>query len=352
LARAARRYNLDMRKTPAALAACDSYDPAAVRQALAALLAPLGGLPSFIRPGARVLVKPNWIVARPPEAAATTHPVLIAEICRAVLDCGARPVVGDGIPVGAVRRTARVTGTLDALRPLGVDVLDLNRKLRVPCVLAKGLPPLVLDPRALEMDAIINAPKLKTHCQCVMSLGIKNMFGCAPGRVKALWHFRAGATVPYDEFARRGLALGGDRFAVMLVETAARLRPALTILDAVVAMEGRGPIGGAPRQMGFLAASPDPVAIDAVGAHIVGLPPERLPALAAAAAMGVGAHRMEDIDLLGDGVRRFMAADFRHAPLMPVRFSLSHIMRGYARQMWMKVTGGAAKGSAVRGREG
>ena len=334
-------------RTRVALEACDDYEPGKVRAAVDGCVQALGGWSAFIPRGARVLVKPNFIAARPADKAVVTHPVVIAAVCRAVIHAGGTPVVGDSTSLGSVRRIARAAGVLEALRPLGVEVIDLDRGVRCPCVHARELPPLKLDPRALDADVVINLPKFKTHCQCVMTLGVKNLFGCAPGRTKALWHMRAGRGTAYDVHRAGDEDSGPDRFARMLLETAAQVAPALTILDGIVCMEGRGPISGFPRPMGLLAASRDPVAIDAVGAAIVGLGPDSLPTLREARAMGLGAWDLSAIETAGAPLDRFTAADFLHAELMPVRFSPYHLLKGYARQTWAKLTGSAPTRSAV-----
>ena len=52
----------------------ESYDRTSVKEGLIRLLEPLGGMPAFVRPGERVLLKPNMLSAKAPEKAVTTHP--------------------------------------------------------------------------------------------------------------------------------------------------------------------------------------------------------------------------------------------------------------------------------------
>ncbi len=327
---------------PVILRKCDSYEIHTLGRALNSCLKPLGGWAAFVPAGARVLVKPNFLAARPAEHAVVTHPRLIAEVCRAVLDAGGVPVVGDSPPVGDARRVAKASGAAALLDPMGVEILTLNQGAPRACKHATELPALTLDAGVFGFDRIINLPKLKAHCQCVMTAGVKNLFGCAPGRTKAQWHFRLGQRTPYRLSGQGGTVGTADKFARMLVETATQIAPALTILDGIVAMEGNGPISGSPRHLGFLAASRDPVALDVVAAGIIGLTPEAVPTLLAAREMGVGASRMTDIEVIGESVEKLAVDDFHHPELTPVSFSPAHIIRGYARQLWTRIIGSLA----------
>jgi len=105
----------------------------------------------------------------------------------------------------------------------------------------------------LEADVIINLPKLKTHTLTLMTGAVKNMFGTVPGFRKAEMH---------------KIFPGHREFAAMIVELFSHVRPALNIMDAVLAMEGNGPSSGSPRELGLVAVSDDAVALDAVMAGV------------------------------------------------------------------------------------
>ncbi len=120
--------------------------------------------------------------------------------------------------------------------------------------------------RLLDADLVINLPKAKTHGQMVMTAAVKNSFGAVVGMEKAQWHFRAGKS-PAD-------------FARLLLHVHALIAPRLSILDAVIGMEGNGPSAGDPRPLGLLMASADAHALDAVLARIWGLDPHQVFTLA------------------------------------------------------------------------
>jgi len=134
----------------------------------------------------------------------------------------------------------------------------------------------------------------------VLTGAVKNLFGCIPGKRKVQWHFSTG--VDHDSFTR------------MLVELSQVLRPRLTVMDAIIGMEGNGPGSGDPRGIGVVLAGQDPVAVDVVSGSMVGLVPEQLPVIGAASKAGIGASSMENIQVLGEDLSGVSLANFRFPP--------------------------------------
>jgi ferredoxin len=139
-------------------------------------------------------------------------------------------------------------------------------------------------------------PKLKTHGQMTLTLGVKNMFGAVPGTRKTQWH----------------LAAGADRmhFARMLVDLYRKVSPELTLMDGIVGMQGNGPQNGDPRKLGVIVASEDAVALDAVVCEMLGLKRERMATILAAEEMGAGQSRLGRISVAGEALEDCMVADF------------------------------------------
>ena len=153
---------------------------------------------------------------------------------------------------------------------------------------------------AFEADAVINLPKLKTHGMTVLTGAVKNLFGCVPGKRKVQWHFNTG--------------VDHDAVVLMLVELAAILKPRLTIMDAVMGMEGNGPGSGDPRRIGVVLAGQDPVAVDVVSGHVVGLAPDELPVIRAASKAGIGTSNLKSFQVLGVDPAGVLVPDFRLPP--------------------------------------
>jgi uncharacterized protein (DUF362 family) len=217
--------------------------------------------------GRRVLLKPN-MVEYEPGTIINTHPLVIAGAIVAFQRAGAASVVVAEGP-GHRRDTEYLvtrTGLFDHLRDHRVSFVDLNEDDVEHVPLASrftGLEQLALPVTILQSDFIVSMPKLKTHHWAGMTGGMKNFFGTVPGAVYG-W--------PKNILHMRGI----DNSILDLNST---IRPHLSIVDGVTAMEGDGPIMGQPRHLGLLAMSQDVVAADATCCRIIGLDPARLPYL-------------------------------------------------------------------------
>ncbi len=301
--------------TTVAVTRCENYDRAGVARALARQLELLGGFERFVKPGDRVLIKPNFIAPRSHRHAAQTHPAVVLEMARLLKDCGARPFVGDSPAWANVYSCARKLGLDTELARLAVPLTQLNRP--TACRLSEKNPRVAISSKALEADVIINLPKFKTHQQLLATFAVKNMFGCVSGKRKALWHFRRGRI---------------EEFCELLIEIYRYLAPAVTIIDAVAAMDRGGPIRGRDRQLGWLIGGTDPIACERICCELIGLTPEDVPIIRAAQALGFGCRR-EQIELRGDDYSHLVCADFELPQLVPVRFSLPHLCRSVCKQI-------------------
>jgi ferredoxin len=126
-------------------------------------------------------------------------------------------------------------------------------------------------------------PKLKTHSMTTLSGGIKNLFGTIPGLQKPEMHYR------FPDI---------DDFCGMLLELAQVVKPNITIIDGITAMEGNGPNGGDPRHLGVTLASRNIFAQDYIAAGLMGISPESVPMIRLAQERGL--FSPDDIGLAGD----------------------------------------------------
>lgn len=225
-----------------------------------------------IAAGARVLIKPNFLLPATPESAILTHPGIVAAACEYALSRGAAVLVADSPATGSFTRLLKKGGFAQALREMEVAVRPF--KETVPVDIGAPFGEIALAREALEADVVINLAKLKTHSQMLLTLGVKNLFGCVVGLQKPQWHLRSG--VDRDWFAR------------LLVQIHYAVNPTLTLVDGILSLEGDGPgKGGCPRQTGVLLGSRDAVAVDAAVCRMLELDPARLPTHRAAAARGL-----------------------------------------------------------------
>ncbi|OGP14380.1 MAG: hypothetical protein A2052_09895 [Deltaproteobacteria bacterium GWA2_54_12] len=286
---------------------CGSYEKEAVQKAVADAVSLLGGMDRFVKRGERVLVKPNLLAAKPPEAAVTTHPQVVRAVLALLKDAGAAPVVGDSPGLGSARKAAEKGGILAVCLEMGVELIELKELLIADNPKGRTFKKLEVAREAVECGAIINVPKLKTHAQMYLTMAVKNMFGCVPGKLKPQWHLSAGVQ--------------SQSFASMLLDLCQFLSPRLSIMDAVIAMEGNGPGNGEPRHVGLIFAGESPVALDMTAAAVVGASVDDVPLLKAARLMDMFDAEPSNIRVLGESVEGVRVAGFRFPPLSSPNFT-------------------------------
>src|SRR5215813_8139331 len=220
--------------------------------------------------GKSVLLKPN-IVEYIPGRPVNTDSQLIGAAAESFLRLGAGSVtVAEG--PGHHRDTELLlyeTRLDDQLLHRKVSFVDLNRDELAKTKLQanySGLGHLWLPRTVLESDFIVSMPKVKTHHWTGVTLSMKNMFGIVPGT-------RYG-------WPKNVLHWAGIHESIL--DICATLRPHFVIADAIVAMEGDGPLNGTAKKLGIVLLSDDPVAADATLARTLGFIPNRIDYIRAA----------------------------------------------------------------------
>ncbi len=276
-----------------AIVKCGDYSPQSVASSIERIFELLD-LSGLISPGQKVLLKANLLTDLPPERGATTHPAIVKAIADEVKKLGASPFIGDS-PGGAnllYDKVLKATG----MRALGIPIVNFEekgmRKFENP---GGKINPIYISNTALSFDLIINIPKLKTHELTLFTCGIKNMFGCVPGLHKVNYHLETPSR---------------EEFSEALVDLFERIRPAVTIADAVTAMEGQGPANGKLRDLGLIIASTDTIALDAVCSKIMNFEPLDIPTTRIAYQRRLGEADIDKIDLLGEKLPEYK--DFEH----------------------------------------
>ena len=282
------------------LAACPDYGQAEakLREAVAAL----GGMERFVRPGERILLKANLLRAAPPESAICTHPAVAAAAAKLVAEAGGTAVITDS-PGGALHKEAVLrglyekTGMAQAAAASGAELCYDASTRTVSLPAGRVLKQAEVIAPVAEADGVFDLPKLKTHVLMSMTGAVKNLFGVLPGLSKVGYH----ATHPSQE-----------QFADVLLDLAEYVRPRLSIMDGVLAMEGDGPgASGTPRHAGVLLVSDSPLALDAAAAALIGLPLASNPVLLAAQRRGLRPSYIEEVELLGEPLEALRMDDYR-----------------------------------------
>ncbi len=289
-----------------AVVRCKTYNVEAVKPALEEALNAVNGL-DFVKPGMKIIIKPNLVSFKKPDAAATTHPALLEALVEMLLARGADVTIGDS-PGGPhslplLNRVYAATG-MDRVEKLGAK---LNRNMNEKTVdfpEGKVLKKFTYTEYLNEADAIIDFCKLKSHGMLGMSAAVKNLFGTIPGLKKPEVHYK------FQNDAE---------FADMLVDLNEYFKPRLAICDAVVGMEGNGPTAGTPRQIGAIIASKSTYYADVVGAELIGMNIDGLPTLQAAYERGFAPASSKNLRVYGD-IRALTVDDFKAPPVRGLSF--------------------------------
>ncbi len=279
---------------------CSDYEHVADK--LEELLDMMGGMSQFVKPGERIVLKPNLLAAAPPEKAVTTHPAIVAAAGRMAKTAGAKLVIADspgsGYPYSEtmLKRTYRACGMEQAAQEAGIElnVETGSQNVSFPeGTLSKRFE--IMTP-ILEAEGVFNLCKLKTHGFLSMTGAVKNMFGVIPGLAKPGYH---------------GTLQDTGHFAAMCLDLSRYVAPRLSIMDAVVGMEGNGPNGGKPRHVGLLLGSVNPLALDVVAGEIMGLERRQNPILLQAEQRGLTPNHLDQVEVVGLDKSKLRVSDFK-----------------------------------------
>ena len=307
----------DMPDSRVTLTRCGDYSRPGIAEAVERQFELLGGLERFIKPGDTVLLKPNFIAPKSRRHAAQTDPAVLLEAARLLKDFGAKPFVGDSPAWSNVFACVRALKLTEPLARMDVPVRQLDS--RTDCAIGARQTNVGISSVALDANVIINLPKFKSHQQLGATFAVKNMFGCVVGKRKALWHFTRGGN-PED-------------FCELLIDIYRHLKPALTIIDAVTAMDGAGPINGRARPLGWLIGGTDPIACETICAELVGIEAGDLPIIRTAQKVGFGCSDRTNIEIAGDDLSSSICTDFKVPELVPIRFSLVQVCKSVCKQI-------------------
>ncbi|PKN51797.1 MAG: 4Fe-4S ferredoxin [Deltaproteobacteria bacterium HGW-Deltaproteobacteria-13] len=279
---------------------CPAYEDA--DEKLSTLIGMLGGMSQFVRSEEKIVLKVNLLQGAAPEKAVTTHPKVVAAAGRLVKKAAAVPLIvdspGAGLPYNekTLDRVYRISGMHQAAQEAGMAVNFDAGYQTIKYPQGKLLKHFEMITPVIQANGVLNLCKFKTHTLMSMTGAVKNIFGVIPGYAKPGYH---------------ALMQQKAQFADMLLDLAAYVSPRLSIMDAVVGMEGNGPNSGSPRKVGWLLAAANPLALDVVAAEMMGLSREYNPLLMAAQQRGMQPNRIEDVQLIGADIARMRVPDFK-----------------------------------------
>ncbi|MFH0978808.1 MAG: DUF362 domain-containing protein [Candidatus Woesearchaeota archaeon] len=298
---------------------CESYNEC--EAAIDRSVRLIGGWKRFVKKNDQVLIKPNMLVGKGPEHAVTTHPAMIEAIIKKVQEQGAEVIVGDSSASRNFSQVADKTQLGQMCKRLGVRLIELEKPVWIDSngTLVKKFP---ISNTVMKADLVINVPKLKTHIFTAYTGAVKNLFGTLPGHLKSHFHLKY---------------MDKTKFSEMLLELYMTINPGLTIMDAVIGMEGAGPGQGKPKYLGMVIAGDDALAVDQEAARIVGL--EKAPMFEVAKERGLVAT----YEVTGDKVARQMIEP-ADGVISSLRHRLFDIRAGLTRRITKPVVGDECTG--------
>lgn len=289
---------MENRKSQVVILGCDSYNTELVYEKLKKGIEILGGIEKFVSPNERILLKPNLLRGKTPEAGVTTHPVIFEAMIRILKDAGINDLAyGDSPGVGTPQGVAKESGIAKVADQYELPLLEFSHGETVNYYMGEVTKRFEIAKGVLEADALISLSKMKTHGLTRITGAVKNQLGCVYGFNKGASHARYPDVVSFSK---------------MLVDLNRYLQPKarLFIMDGIQAMEGNGPGSGKVVSMEVILISDDPVALDATFARLINLDPEIVPTNVAGQAMGLGNWEEKNIELLGDSIEAFYDPEF------------------------------------------
>lgn len=245
----------------------------------------IDGMKDLLKDAPQVLIKVNFISTKTYETGATTDPLVVEALIRRAKEFTDKIfVVESDASVTSADNACKATGMLKVCEDNKIKFINLRKEkervdLEIPDseVLHKiTVPKIVVD------SAIIDAAKLKTHSETGVTLGMKNLFGLLPDKMKFKYHLR--------------------NISKVVVDINSVLKPKLTVIDAFYALEGPGPVSGNPVKMDLIMAGKDVVAVDATACRIIGIDPFEIHHIRRAYEKGLGEINQDKIEIVGNTI--------------------------------------------------
>ena len=228
----------------------------------------------------KVLIKVNFITTMTWDTGATTDPIVVEALIQRLKEMPVQIyVVESDATMTNADKAFEATGMAEMCKRHGIEYLNLRHvkdKVKIKIPNGECLKDITV-PRIVTESAIISAAKMKTHMATKVTLGMKNMFGLLPDKLKFKYHAKG--------------------ISKVIVDINTVLKPNITVIDGFVAMEGKGPTDGTPVKMDLIIAGKDAVATDATTARIMGLDPHEISHIRTASQKGLGS--IDDIEIVG-----------------------------------------------------
>ena len=233
----------------------------------------------------KVLIKVNFITTMTWDTGATTDPIVVEAIIKRLKELPVEIyVVESDATMTNADKAFEATGMAEMCRQNGVEYLNLRHvkdKVKIKIPNGESLKDITV-PRLVTESAVISAAKMKTHMSTKVTLGMKNIFGLLPDKLKMKYHAKG--------------------ISKVILDINSVLKPHLTVIDGFVALEGKGPVDGTPIEMNVIIAGKDSVATDATAARVMGIDPHEIRHIREANQKGMG--EIDNIEILGSKIEK------------------------------------------------
>lgn len=305
-------------KAIVSITCCQDYDPPQVYQAVKTSLEQVDGVHKLLSNGKKkVLLKPNLLSASlGPEHAVNTHPAVV----RALVDFfqkegGAEVYIGDScgsLRSSSTNKAFKVTRLDEVTQETGAKWVNFDQNKPIEITKNNGavLPTFKMASIVKDVDLIVSLPKLKTHGLTKYTGALKNTLGVIPANGKKNVHVQAPKP---------------STFARALIDVYEEVKPHLTVMDAIMGMEGNGPNAGEPRKVGLIMASTDGVALDAIASTVIGYEPMAIPTIRYAYERELGIAELDRISVLGVEIREVAVPDFKKPSSAAQDFAMQYL---------------------------
>ncbi|MEM2914680.1 MAG: DUF362 domain-containing protein [Candidatus Bathyarchaeia archaeon] len=230
-----------------------------------------------------ILIKPNYILSKHPSTGITTDCRVIEGIVKFLKENKIDEIViGEGSGFADTFQAFKTAGVDVVAEKWNVKLVDLNKDEFVEVEIADplSLKKVKIAKTALE-STIISVPKLKLHRIATVTLSLKNMMGA---------------------LASKG-SMHNGRLSKNIADLASVIKPSLSVVDGIIAGEGHE-TSGTPVEMNLIIAGADPVAVDSVGAAIMGVSPTEVEHITLAEKKGLGISDLKKIDIMGEPLEK------------------------------------------------
>lgn len=299
---------------PVYIAKCQNYSIVEITRHIEEGIKTLYGNESLFKAEEKLLLKPNLLSDAEPEKVVTTHPTVVEAIGKILQKKGCTVELGDapGASLVRIEKLWKMTGMDVAAKNLNSKLVNFSSfgvktvSTGVPGIFSELSLSSVYD----EYSGIVNLPKIKTHGLMGFTGAVKNLYGFLPGFFKVTCHKRAPKPMP---------------FAHVLVSLYNVIKPRLTIVDGIIAMEGHGPQAGDPNKLGVIIIGKDLITVDVVIAYLMGINHQKDPTFTIFKSLGIPVPTIDEIPIFGANVHELKPKKFKLANSA----SLSNMLPGW-----------------------